>query len=36
LENLSPPKQEEFVIPLDLQVDEDYYFKYKIEIVELE
>jgi hypothetical protein len=36
LENLSPPKQEEIVIPFDLQIDEDYAFKYKTETVELE
>jgi hypothetical protein len=36
LQNISPPKQEEIVIPFDLQIDEDYVFKYKIENVELE
>ena len=36
LENISPPKQEEIVIPFDLQIDEDYAFKYKTKTVELE
>jgi hypothetical protein len=34
LENLPSPKQEEIVLPIDLQIDDDYVFKYKAEIVD--
>ena len=36
MENLPSPKQEEIVLPFDLQIDENYFFKYKTKIVELE
>lgn len=36
MEDLSPPKQEEIVIPFDLKIDEYYAFKCKTETVELE
>jgi hypothetical protein len=34
LENLPSPKQEEIVLPVDLQIDDDYVFKYKAEVVD--
>jgi hypothetical protein len=34
LENIPSPKQEEIVLPVDLQIDGDYVFKYKAEVVD--
>jgi hypothetical protein len=34
LENIPSPKQEEIVLPIDLQIDDDYVFKYKAEVVD--
>jgi hypothetical protein len=34
LENLPSPKQEEIVLPIDWQIDDDYVFQYKAEVVD--
>jgi hypothetical protein len=34
LENLPSPKQEEIVLPIDLQTHDEYVFKYKAEVVD--
>jgi hypothetical protein len=34
LENIPSPKQGEIVLPVDLQIDDDYVFKYKVEVVD--
>ena len=35
-ENIPSSKHEEIVLLFDMQVDENYFFKYKTKIVELE
>lgn len=34
MENIPYPKQEEIVLPVDLQIEDDYVFEYNIEDVD--